>query len=161
MTSICRYEYNNQGIIIKVGLWKYCIIDPNLGSQCSAIAYPNSGFDPEGFYIKTRVAQAFITLACIMSGLSVISVLSTVEIDNHKRKILLIGRILAVISLITGIIGVAVGMNIITDTPLETHLGWGASVIIGIVAIIINFCGAITSFLIKLQPLIDSVPLEG
>ena len=161
MTSIFRNKYNNQGVIIASGLWQFCIKDPNLGSQCSTITYPNRGFYPESFSSKTKVAAAFITLACIISCFSAFSILSTVTTNEHRKIALWIGRILATVSLIMGIIGVATGMNIITETRLLTKLGWGASAIIAIIAVSVNFCGAITSFLIKQEPSIESVKLEG
>ncbi|CAF3954651.1 unnamed protein product, partial [Rotaria sordida] len=52
-------------------------------------------------------------------------------------------------SLIMGIIGVAVGINVTNDEEGFIELDLSAAAIIGIVAIILNFIGAIVTLLIR------------
>ena len=62
------------------------------------MTYPNRGFCTEVFLSKTIAAQAFITLACITSSFSVISIMSFVARSGDTKKILMIGEILALVS---------------------------------------------------------------
>jgi hypothetical protein len=81
-----------------------------------------------------------------MSGISaVLLFISVATSDNGKQILLMAGRGLAFVCLIMGIIGVAIGINLATGISSN----WGAAAIIGIIAIIINFCGAVASILIK------------
>jgi hypothetical protein len=84
-----------------------------------------------------------------MSGISTLLLFISVAIsDNAKQISLMAAKGLAFACLVMGIIGVAVGING-TTAILETKLDWGASAIIGIIAIVLNLCGAIATVLIK------------
>jgi len=132
------------------GLWKSCLTITNLGQQCDSVQCPQSEGGTRSYCSKILAARAFVTLACIFSGISAVLLFITVPInDNGKQILLMAGRGLAFVCLIMGIIGVAVGINVTTETTLEIKLNWGASAILGIIAIILNFCGAVASVIIK------------
>jgi hypothetical protein len=100
-----------------------------------------------------------------MSGFSVMVLFVFVATSgNTKQMLLMAGKVLAFACLIMGIIGVALGINVTTDTkrafeihlnagavaiPVKLGIQWGTSAIIGVIAIVLNFCGAIASVLIK------------
>ena len=69
--------------------------------------------------------------------------------DNARSKILLAGKGLAFGCLAFGIIGVAVGISGTTNNLVGKGVELGAGSIIGIVALIVNFIGAIASIIIK------------
>jgi len=144
MNYIFRSKYTIAAALkAKGGLWKVCSPVWNLGQLC---------FDIQNEGTKLLAARAFVTLACIMSGFSALLLFASVATADNIRRILLIaGKGLAFTYLIMGIIGIAVGINVTTDTKGEfgTQLSWGASAIIGVIAIVLNFCGAIVSVLIK------------
>jgi hypothetical protein len=107
--------------------------------------------DNSGTCSKLSAAKAFVTLACILSGISALCLFACiVTTDNIHRMLLLAAKGLVFASLITGIIGVAVGISATTDlanTLFKSSLG--AAAIIGIVALIINLSGAIVALLVK------------
>lgn len=148
-------------IPMRAGLWEACRLDPYLGSQCSSIKCPYIEFAPISSCNRTIAARAFVTLACIASALSVIFILSITIDDTTKKSVLIFGRIFAIASLIFGIVGVAVARNLIIVTGSIHNLRWGSSSIMGLIAIIINFVGALTSFLIKKQSWNGPVKLPG
>jgi hypothetical protein len=148
MNYIFRGIYSILGYEYKIGLWQSCETILNLGQQCFNINCPQG--DTTIFCSKILAARVFVTLACIISAISALLLFATaVTNDNIRRILLMAGKGLAFACLIIGTIGVAVGINVATDTGLQTNLTWGASSIIGIVAIVLNFCGAIASVLIK------------
>jgi len=89
-------------------------------------------------------------MACIFSAVSAIClILSLLLSDKIRSIILIVGKVLAFVALITGIIGTAVGINIMTNFTAGVDYKWGASSIIGIIAIIINAIGAVVSIFIQ------------
>ena len=99
---------------------------------------------------KILAARAFVTLACIISGISIIFFCISAATNGKKRFILLlIGKILAFLSLIMSIIGVAIGIIGTLDILPETDFKWGGSPIIGIIGIVINFLAALVSLLVQ------------
>ncbi len=146
MDYIFRGKYGTGGDETTIGLWRTCSTSSNTEKQCYSIQCPQTGDDTTGYCSKLLAARAFVTLACIMSGISaVLLFISVATSDNGKQILLMAGRGLAFVCLIMGIIGVAIGINLATGISSN----WGAAAIIGIIAIIINFCGAVASILIK------------
>lgn len=87
-----------------------------------------------------------------MPGLSAFLLLSSAVIYNNTKKILLIaGKVFAFACFIMGIIGVTIGINNATKNVSNIKLKWGTATLIGIIAVIINFFGAIGSLLIKIN----------
>ena len=96
---------------------------------------------------KYQTGRAFVTLACIFSGLAALCMLACALISTDLSKTLtLLGKILSFITVGVGIIGVAVGISAVS-TGGEGSLGVAA--ILGIIAVIINIAGAIVSMLIQ------------
>ncbi|CAF1463924.1 unnamed protein product [Rotaria sordida] len=130
------------------GLWRSCVTVSNM-KQCVAITCPSEN-DEIGFCSKILVARAFVTISCVLSGISAICLLVyTIIGDSAPRVLLLVAKGLVLACLIMGIIGVAVGINAKIDTGSEVKLQLGAAAIIGIVAIIINFFGIIATLSIR------------
>jgi hypothetical protein len=142
MNSIFRSSF--QGGESTLGLWQACGLVLN-EKRCYALPCPEKEGVISDSCNKILAARAFVTLACIISGISALCLfLSAVTSETVRRILLIAGKGLAFASLITGIIGVAVGINVTTF-----KLKWGAAAILGIIAIVINFFGAISSVLIK------------
>jgi hypothetical protein len=111
---------------------------------------PAKESDTTDFCSKILAARAFVTLACITSAISALCLLISVGMIDNKRQILIyVGKGLAFACLIMGIIGIAVGISVTTETGTEAKLDWGAASIIGIVLIFINLAGAILSVFIR------------
>ncbi len=150
MNYTFRSKYATAGSETTIGLWRTCSPITNLGQVCVSVGCPPSEGDTGSFCSKILAARAFVTLACIMSGISTLLLfISVATSDNAKQILLMAAKGLAFACLVMGIIGVAVAINGTTETALETKLDWGASAIIGIIAIVLNLCGAIATVLIK------------
>ncbi|UJR15554.1 hypothetical protein I4U23_002493 [Adineta vaga] len=125
------------------GLWRACTTYP-YRSECHALACP-AHRDDAGFCKRIIAGRAFMTLACIISGVITICFLISAAIsDRYNRLLLVPAKILGFVCLIMGIIGVGVGGSIsqlLRQSGNEFTFGVGA--IVGVVAIIINFFGAI------------------
>ena len=136
---ICFRGYKDFGVVEQtVGLWRVCRSNAvssgcaNLKSTCSdePSAYQSACH-------KMLASRVFVTIACIISALSVLSLAATVVIQKDSNRIfIIISVILLILSLVAGIIGVALGIAFVTNSPFEHKLA--ASGIIGIVAVIIN-----------------------
>ncbi len=150
MNSIFRSSFRDGSTL---GLWQAC--GPVLNEKlCIALQCAEKEGVISNFCNKILAARAFVTLSCIISGISALCLfLSAVTSETIRRILLIAGKGLAFASLITGIIGVAVGINVTTVIEIgsgtDFKLKWGAAAILGIIAIVINFFGAISSVLIK------------
>lgn len=91
------------------------------------------------------VARTFLTLACILSCVAgVLWVLyCAVIVDSTPRLLLLTNKGLALASLITGIIGVIVGITATMKAGEENAVRLGGAAIIGIVGMGINLLSVI------------------
>jgi hypothetical protein len=93
------------------------------------------------------VARAFVTTACIMSGLSVLCLFLCAIINkDSKRSIIIISKVLTNVSLIAGVIGVGVGLAYVTS---EAGAKIKEAAILGIIAMIINTIGALVVLAIR------------
>ncbi|UJR38648.1 hypothetical protein I4U23_031314 [Adineta vaga] len=122
------------------GLWKICRLE---GSTNICRNLPSKVDD------KTMSMRAFITICCILSPLSVASILSILCINEDlKKKIFLLAKGLAIATLICGIIGVSIAISVVVE---NNKLGgkMGISCILAIIALVLNLAGAITTFFIK------------
>ncbi|CAF3117039.1 unnamed protein product [Rotaria sp. Silwood2] len=141
-------KFTYESTEITTGLWRICSSAPNI-KTCVAISCPSES-DETSFCSKILTARAFVTLACILSGISAIClVVYAIQGDKTPRILLLATKGLVFACLIMGIIGVAVGINATVSGDSLIKLDFGAAAIIGIVAIIINFIGAIITALIR------------
>ncbi|CAF3904752.1 unnamed protein product, partial [Rotaria sp. Silwood1] len=128
------------------GLWRGCVNALDI-KVCNAICTPE--IEENSVCSKIKAARAFITLACILSGISAICLIVYSLMGDNKPRILLLAiQGLVFACLIMGIIGVAIGISTATNTgPLTRDLG--AAAIVGIVAVVINVVGAIVALLIR------------
>jgi len=150
MNYIFRGIYSEKEYEFTIGLWKNCTTIMDLEQQCFSVKCPQNDGDTTDFCNKILAARAFVILACIMSGISALFLFSIgATSDNKKQIALMAAKGLAFACLIMGIIGVAVAINGTTETARATKLNWGAAAILGIIAIILNLCGAIATVLIK------------
>jgi hypothetical protein len=149
MICTSRSRSRSDGLDYTLGLWQDCYSNLD-GKNCKALPCPTEK-DESGFCSKILAARVFITLTCIVSAISALCLfLCTMIKDNTNRILLLAIKGLVFVSLSTGIIGVTRGINgTTTVNPSEVKLDLGAAAIIGIVAIVINFAGAIVSLFIK------------
>ncbi|CAF3595854.1 unnamed protein product [Adineta steineri] len=138
------------GFSSSYGLWKSCRSTP-VETECFSIKCPIKD-DESGLCGRILAGRAFMTLACILSGITTISLLLCAFTDVGKNRILLlITKALAFGCLIMGIIGVAVGGSSLQKVPNEGDFKYklGTAAIIGIITIIINLVGAVASVFIK------------
>ena len=91
-------------------------------------------------------ARAFVTIACIMSAVSAPCLFAyLLQSADSNRIMSMISKILPFVSLIAGIIGVAVGIAFVT---YQDHFKVHAAAIVGIVAVVINLAGAFLALLL-------------
>ena len=127
------------------GLWRACV---SMESETTCGELPKTCSDalPEALPVcsKMLVARAFLTIACIISGLSVLFLFARAMMESTARKIIImISKILPVVSFIAGIIGVAVGINYI----LSSNGGKiREAAILGITAVAFNAIGSMMAF---------------
>lgn len=96
------------------------------------------------------VARAFVTIACILSALSVLCLVAwTVIRTELNRIVLIVGKVLPLVSLIAGIIGVAVGIAFIVQSPSEILFKISDAAVLGITAVAGNIIGAILALMIR------------
>ena len=146
MNFFFRSKVSAAGYEQTVGLWKMC--SSVLGQQI-CMNYDCAGSGGGSLCGKILTGRAFMTLACILSAIAVICfILSMITTDNRRSMILIAGKGLAVVCLVFGIIGVAVGISGTTDNSLGQGVNLGAGSIIGIIALIINLFAAIGSLII-------------
>lgn len=126
---------------VKAGLWRVC-------------GQTNFGFYACGEYIcnqlgggltrscdKIQAARAFVTIACILSGIAALCLLAQlVDSIGDNRLIGLISKFLPLTSLIAGVIGFAVGVAFILG---DFKLTFGAAAILAVVALVTNLIGMI------------------
>ncbi len=150
MVYIFRSRLGSEGYETTIGLWKLCGTTPDEKS-CESIKCPSEVSELATFCSKILAARAFMTLACILSGITAIcSFGSAVTNDNTNRILVLATKGLVFVCLVMGIIGVAVGSNASLNFfggggEGAPQFKLGAAAIVGIVAIIINFGGAIAA----------------
>ncbi|CAF1069151.1 unnamed protein product [Adineta steineri] len=137
------------GVTDTYGLWQACRTYSTT-STCANINCPASGND-NGYCGRLMAGRAFMTLACIFSGIAAICLLVCAFADEKISRILTIaGKVLAIVCVIMGIIGVATGGSAQQVLWQGTNqLNFTAGFGLGIVAIIINIVGFIVSLFVK------------
>lgn len=133
---------------LSVGLWRECrTFSWRYGiNECSAITLTCSGVANWflGQCLKLMIARTFIIIACIFSGFgAILLVLIGIRGEGNPRLIIL-GKVIVIVSLICSIIGFAVGISWIL------YGGWqlGAAAILAIVAAALNLLIAVFVLLI-------------
>ena len=132
-----------------IGLWQVCGIDETGGTSCEKFSC-TSGPEKELEFCKKIIAsRAFVTLVCIISSISaILLVVLIVGSQTSNQIVLIVIKILPIICLVMGIIGVALGANA-TTSGMNSGFKLGPAAIIGIVAIIMNFFGAVVTLLVS------------
>lgn len=132
-------------------MWKSCNVSYNNEfKECYEFKCPDKENDVNEVCGKIIAARAFLTMACIISGLSVIFLCISAALDGRRRTIVLvIGKILVFLSLVMSIIGVALGIIGAMDVNPDFNFKWGGSPIVAIIGIVINFLGALGSLLVQ------------
>ena len=131
-----------------IGLWKSCV-KFNSKTTCANFACVGSH---GGICDKIKAARAFMTLACLVSGVAVILLITMIVLNKSINSLfLLIIKILPIVCLLMGIIGVGLGADGTRSFgSLGTKkLSLGPAAIVGIIGILINLVAAILTFLIK------------
>ncbi|CAF1454829.1 unnamed protein product [Rotaria sordida] len=147
-------KYKITGIESTIGLWQYCAFVSNV-KTCQSISSELESFDADTYH-KIQAAEAFVTLACIMSGISTCCLLACALMGDNVHQILLwTSKGLAFSSFIMGTVGIALGIYAIFNNRLTNQLftqltiTLGAASCIGIAAIVINLVGAIIAVFMR------------
>jgi hypothetical protein len=135
---------------VSIGLWQICGAHSTSETACVAI---RCGDDPygrgdlsTGDCTKLWVAIGFITLACIMSAIATLCLFIYARKNaNPDNRLLARGKVCLFVCLITGVVGVAIGINTLTYGSL---LPIGAAANLGITAIVFSFADAVLSVVI-------------
>jgi hypothetical protein len=123
----------------KMGLWQGCANSDCGGYSCSAEG---------GSCSQQQAAQAFMTLACIISPFAVACLIFVAITNKFDLPFLWVGKGLAGVSFVFGLIGMAVGINFaINGTGYS--LGLGPAAIVSIIAVILNLAAAIIGGLVR------------
>ncbi|CAM4814417.1 unnamed protein product [Rotaria magnacalcarata] len=125
------------------GLWRTWVYAQD--NQTCPIESCAQQIDNDAFCNKILSARAFLILACIFSCMSgtLWILYCAVRGDTTPRALLLLNKCLVFASLLTGIVGVAVGINATLTVETDIELRLGPAAIIGIVGICVNLIGAI------------------
>ncbi len=138
-----------RGVSVNQGLWRGCQTTP-VGSRCSSTPSScPSGLPPLIMSIchKMMAAKAFMTFACLLSVFSVLCIFSNLTDNTNSNSMMIMAcRILPGVCVVSGIIGVALGIAYINDQEV---LSIGAAAILGIVAVVLNLGGAALTILIR------------
>ncbi len=143
-----RGTVTNDSETTTIGLWGKCTKSKDKDSHMACT---------EGFglnwksYAKLMGSRVFVTIACIFSSFSILSVLLILLVNADSKKIAALFTIVFSIgSLIAGIIGFALGISrVLQNEEFHQSFKIGASTIIAIIALALNILGAIASFIIK------------
>ncbi|CAF1482384.1 unnamed protein product [Adineta steineri] len=131
------------------GLWQYCTTYSG-SSTCANINCPSATGDND-YCSRILASRAFMTIACILSGITTICLFICECIDKKISRILsLAAKVLAFVCVIMGIVGVGTGGSAIRLLSQNTNqLNFSTGFALGVVAIVINLVGAIVSLFIK------------
>ncbi|CAF1512929.1 unnamed protein product [Rotaria magnacalcarata] len=117
---------------ITLGLWNYCVgsICADIGSSCDTTLSDCS---------KLLAARAFMILACVIPAFTVTILAVMVIKDQYDRPLIYASIAIAWLSTACGLIGMVIGIYLALNAA---SLSLGASGIIAIVGVSINFIGA-------------------
>ncbi len=132
-----------------MGLWGECTKPKDMNNEmsCGELGIQLNWKS----YAKLMGSRVFVTIACIFSSFSILSVSLILLVNADSKKIAaLFTVVFSITSLITGIIGLALGITLVLkNDELNLSLKMGASSIIAIIALVFNIIAAIGSFIIK------------
>ena len=132
---------------VQLGLWRFCQQQQGQ-SICIAFDCNTDTTKDSALCSKMQAARAFVTMACILSAFAAICLFTrVVESLGSNTIVSLISKALPILSLISGIIGVALGISFATSATLNLKIGGAA--IVAIIALIVNLVGAVLAFLAR------------
>ncbi len=131
-----------------LGLWQLCL--SLLGrTECGTYTCSDTGSSGTSGCYKVWMAQSFMTVACISSGISLLLLaICLLKGETISPVLARISKSSPVGSLVTAIIGTAVGISFIVS---DTTYSLAVAAILGIVAIIVNLAGVIVAALIPIN----------
>jgi len=146
-----RGSTNIDSVKSAIGLWRTCASASGI-TQC--FNFPSTCLDelPEALPTchKILVARAFVTIACIISPLSALCLILCAVISTDSNRIVItISKLLPFVSLVAGIIGVAVGIVFVTSSPLPYSFKLSDAAFLGITAVVVNMIGAILALCVR------------
>ena len=107
------------------------------------------GYDRSNGCIKLTFARSFMTVACIASILSVILLVISLLQGPHARLVFVrVAKVFPIISLVTGIVGIAMGIAFVSP---GAGVALGAAAFLAIIAVIVNLVGAIVAAMIPMN----------
>ena len=133
------------------GLWRICLFTGDENEiPCSDILCPSENLS-SSTCAKIRAGGAFIAITCVFSGIGGLLCIVYCAMSGGKklRKLILTQKVLALASLVTGMIGVALGLAGTMGIPSVPNLEIGDAAIIAIAAVVSNLIGAVTLVLAK------------
>ena len=129
-----------------IGLWRACQTIWNEWICGDLICLPSSNsivFNCSNM----MAARIFITMACILSALSAMSLfICALNITYSNRLLIMISKGITFFSLMMGIIGLVIGIIFITEGNAYTI---SVATILAIIALIINLIGVILSIMVQ------------
>ncbi|CAM4976207.1 unnamed protein product, partial [Rotaria socialis] len=130
------------------GLWKSCT-PTRSGKTCLKVSCMSKS-NETSFCDNIQAARIFITLACILSGISTICfVIRALLSEKIPGILILTPKVLAIPCLLIGCIGVTIAINACINTIYGMKFNLGDAAIIGIIAVFMNFFGVIAISLIR------------
>ena len=147
-----RFWTVGEGITVATGLWRTCIT--GVGTTVCSDFKCVSGSDTTGVCERVMAGRAFMTLACILSGICTIAFFTFGAMkDHHHRLLLLFFKILGFVCLAMGSIGVGVGGSILQVLNEKADVfRLGAAAILGIIAVVFNLVASIAALFAKTLP---------
>ena len=135
------------GIKVTTGLWKGCATESGQ-TECATLSCPSAVLS-DAVCGKILATRALITLACIASAISVVLLLLTTKLSGGQNMmLLLIPKIVAAVTFMIGIIGVALGIYTFKEDT-NSLVKLGAAAILGIIALIVNLVGVVVAALVR------------
>jgi hypothetical protein len=145
---IFRRVIETDSVGVNIGIWKACSTQNNQ-KVCGALTCANNN-DTSTACQKILAVRILLTGACIFAVISAICLfLCALTSENINPKLLLSTKILVIICLIMGIIGVILGFNMTGGAPQAVQMKLGVAAYMGIIGIVFNLGGAVAAMLIK------------
>jgi len=151
MKYVFRGSATIESVKSTVGLWRTCVSSDDT-TKCLKLALTCSQETSESLPAcnEMMVSRAFTTIACIISALSALCLFACAIIrTDSNRIVMIISKILPLISLVAGVIGVAVGIAFINNSTPLLDYEIDVAAIMGITAVAINVIGALFTLMIR------------
>ena len=128
------------------GLWLECNWNTK-NSSCIRLPLTCSGVSSSSLCLKRIFARVFLTAACLVSLLSALCLFISIVLKSKLHRILtLVAKILPLISLVFGFIGVALGIAYVAGDLTNTIR---EAAILGITGVCANIIGVLLALAIR------------